>query len=56
MPYQAMAGVQKSVNTEVAALASGDHVVGVEADRVTVAEVGDGENDFAVGEVGGAMV
>jgi hypothetical protein len=40
----------------MAALASGDYVLRVQADRVTVAKVGYGQDDFAVGEVGGTVV
>jgi len=56
LPFESVLGVKESVNAQVAALASGDYVGGVQADRLAGAQVGHGEYDFAVGEVGGAVI
>lgn len=49
-------GVAEPVKAQVAALASGDHVGGNHADRVTVAEVGNGKVDCTVCPQGGLVI
>ena len=51
-----MLGVKEAVNAKVAALAGGYNMSGVKADWFALAEVCDGEDNFAVGKVGGSVV